>query len=162
MGPHFDRLLEESESLPLGNRAALARVAALCGDAGKRASRRFSSGWRTAPTREASPVCLSCARRIVLGWTHADLGAELAGRWSYPLSLSTSIREHDLEEPSTALAAVVHVADRLMRPGGDRVEAPAEPSHAALALAGIGDLEQARACLQLLLDAQERFDLRVA
>jgi len=46
--------------------------------------------------------------------------------------------------------------------GGDRVEAPAEPSHAALALAGIGDLEQARACLQLLLDAQERFDLRVA
>lgn len=273
MGPHFDRLLEQSESLPLGNRAALARVAALCSDAAAsaegvaleaardegfaalliRLANSAHSGsvtrvseLRTAVARlglrlvqslaVAAPglrllegpndglqdarltlhrhavrtglaarmlapdsvdpedalaagllhniglnlvslcasdlfrVALDAAaagqqlrdvEEIVLGWTHAELGAQLAGRWSYPVSLSKAILEHDIEEPTTTLAAVVHVADRLVRQAGVGIEAPIEPSTTALDLAHIGDLAQARGRLQLLLDAQERFDLHV-
>jgi HD-like signal output (HDOD) protein len=95
---------------------------------------------------------------VVFGFTHAELGGKLAGRWSYPLSLTTAILEHDAEEPTTPLAAVVQVADRLVREAGIGVEAPVEPSSAALDLACVADLEQARTRLRLLLDAQERFD----
>jgi HD-like signal output (HDOD) protein len=98
---------------------------------------------------------------VVFGFTHAELGGRVAGRWSYPLSLSTAILEHDVGDPTTPLAAVVHVADRLVRQAGIGVEAATDPLPAALALSRIGDLAQARARLQLLLDAQERFDLHV-
>jgi HD-like signal output (HDOD) protein len=274
MSSHLERLLEESESLPLGNRAALARVAALCGDASAtaegvaleaardegfaalliRLANSAASGsatrvseLRTAVARLglrlvqslaiAAPglrlldgpndglldarrtlhrhavrtglaarmlapatvdaedalaagllhnlglnlvslcasdlfrVALDAAaagqqlrdiEEILLGWTHAELGARLAERWSYPVSLTTAILEHDAEEPTTPLSAVVHVADRLVRQAGVGVEAPVEPSRAALDLACIGDLAQARTRLQLLLDAQERFDLHAA
>jgi HD-like signal output (HDOD) protein len=274
MASHLERLLEETESLPLGNRLALSRVAALCGDPSASAegvaleaardegfaallirlanSAHSGSATRVSELRTAvarlglrlvqslaiaSPglrllegpndglidarqalhrhavrtglaarmlapssvdaeetlvagllhniglnVISLCAtdlfrvaldsaaagrqlrdvEEIVLGWTHAELGAQLAVRWSYPVSLSTAILEHDAEEPTTTLAAVVHVADRLVRQAGIGVEAPLEPSRAALELACIGDLAQARARLQLLLEAQERFDLHAA
>jgi hypothetical protein len=65
----LDQLLDRSDALPLGDRAGLGRIVALCDDRsataeglrsrrrGTRASRRSSSGSRTAPTREASPAC---------------------------------------------------------------------------------------------------------
>jgi HD-like signal output (HDOD) protein len=99
---------------------------------------------------------------ILLGFTHAELGARLAERWSYPLPLATAILEHDADAPSTPLAAIVQVADRLVREAGIGVEAPVEPTSAAVDLACIGDLDAARERLRLLLDAQERFDSRLA
>lgn len=94
----------------------------------------------------------------VFGFTHGELGAHLAGRWSYPPALARAILEHDAEVPTMPLAAVVHVADRLVRRAGIGVEPPVDPSPAALELACVGDLADAAARLQLLLDAQERFD----
>jgi len=94
----------------------------------------------------------------LLGCTHAQLGAELARRWSYPPALCGAILEHDSEMPQTPLAAVVHVADRLVRNAGIGVEPKFDASPAALALAGVDDFASAVQRLQFLLDAQERFD----
>jgi len=92
----------------------------------------------------------------LLGFTHAELGARLAERWSYPPELVGAIREHDA--PTTELAAVVHVADRLVRLSGVGVEARLGPDPDALELAGVAELEPTRVRLQVLLDAQERFE----
>jgi HD-like signal output (HDOD) protein len=118
--------------------------------------------FRVALDAAAAGQQLRDVEEIFLGWTHAELGARLAGRWSYPVSLSTAILEHDAEQPTTALAAVVHVADCLVRQAGVGIEAPIDPIPTALALAFIGDVTQARDRLQLLLDARERFDLHAA
>jgi HD-like signal output (HDOD) protein len=273
MAPNLDRLLEEAESLPLGNRAALVRIAALCDDPAASAegvaleaardesfaallirlanSAHSGSATRVTELRTAvarlglrlvqslavaapglrlldrrhdgldaarhelhrhavrtglgarllAPagvdpedalvagllqnmglnILSACApdhfrlaldaaaagrqmsdvEEIVFGFSHAELGGRLADRWSYPASLATAIREHDMDDPTSPLAAAVQVADRLVRRAGIGVEAPVDPSPGALALAQVGDLERASVALQLLLDAQERFDLHV-
>lgn len=91
-------------------------------------------------------------------FTHAELGARLAERWSYPRALADAIHEHDSDAPTTQLAAVVHVADRLVRQAGIGVEPAADPAPAALELAGVASLTQARERLEPLLAAQDRFD----
>jgi hypothetical protein len=65
------------------------------------------------------------------------------------------------DRSATPLAAVVHVADRLVRRAGSGVEPVVEPTPSALDLACVFDLDAASARLQPLLDAQERFDSRV-
>jgi HD-like signal output (HDOD) protein len=62
----------------------------------------------------------------LLGTTHAELGAELAARWSYPPLLVDAIREHDLAEPTTRMAQVVRAADLMTRMSGQGIE-PVEP-----------------------------------
>jgi HD-like signal output (HDOD) protein len=67
----------------------------------------------------------------LLGVTHAELGAALAERWSYPPLLVDAIREHDLVEPTSRMAQVVRAADLLTRMSGHGVEA-VEPMAAEL------------------------------
>jgi HD-like signal output (HDOD) protein len=87
----------------------------------------------------------------LFGFTHAELGAMLGKTWGYPDSLVEAIRDHDAPFPSSPLAALVQVADLLVRSSGLGVEAPAEPSQAVAALAGI-ETDRARIRVELLLD----------
>jgi HD-like signal output (HDOD) protein len=55
--------------------------------------------------------------RQVLGTTHAELGASLAERWSFPSDLVSMIRLHDGEVADTELTpqvCCVHLSDRLV------------------------------------------------
>ncbi len=51
----------------------------------------------------------------VFGFTHAELGGVLGRAWKYPDALVIAIGDHDREMPSTPLAALVAVADLLVR-----------------------------------------------
>jgi HD-like signal output (HDOD) protein len=97
----------------------------------------------------------------VLGFTHAELGALLAKRWSYPAQLVAAIGQHDLDEPSDRLAAVVHVADLMIREAGVGIEAPSPVPPRVAALA---DLELAGILRRVepLLAAQDRLEERMA
>jgi HD-like signal output (HDOD) protein len=96
----------------------------------------------------------------VLGFTHAELGALIAERWSYPRELVDVIRGHDAEDPGTQLGAVLRLADLLVRWMGVGVEPPEQPSFETLALVGI-DVETARRLLHPVLEAQDRLDARM-
>ena len=98
------------------------------------------------------------AERAKVGITHAEIGARLAERWSYPGALAEAIREHDSDTPTTRLGAVVHVADRLVRRAGTGVEPVVDPTLPALELARVANLPLAEARLEALLAAQDRFD----
>lgn len=98
------------------------------------------------------------SERAEIGFTHAELRARLAERWSYPRALADAIHEHDSDAPTTQLAAVVHVADRLVRQAGIGVEPAVDRAPAALELAGVASLTQAQERLEPLLAAQDRFD----
>ncbi|MFL5963048.1 MAG: HDOD domain-containing protein [Gaiellaceae bacterium] len=95
----------------------------------------------------------------VLGFTHSALGARLAEGWSYPVELTMAIRDHDSGCPENELGAVVELADVLVRAYGVGVEAP-RPLPALLPASTAG-LERAEAQLQTLLEAQDRFDVRM-
>jgi HD-like signal output (HDOD) protein len=60
----------------------------------------------------------------LLGVTHAELGALVTERWSYPPLLVAAIREHDFTDPESALARTVRLADLVTRRSGCGVEAP--------------------------------------
>jgi HD-like signal output (HDOD) protein len=98
------------------------------------------------------------AERAEVGFTHAELGARLAERWSYPTALVDAIHEHGSDAPTTQLAAVVHVADRLVRRAGIGIEPAVDPAPAALELARVANLAEAEERLEPLLAAQDRFD----
>jgi HD-like signal output (HDOD) protein len=100
------------------------------------------------------------AETELLGFTHADLGGELAERWQYPPALVDAIRDHDMLVPQSNLAALVQVADLLVRESGCGVEPPREPSPGVCELAGVR-LERARELLAPLLEAQDRLDTRM-
>ena len=59
-----------------------------------------------------------------LGFTHAELGALVAERWSYPLSLVVAIRDHDTPDAPSALARLVRLCDLLARESGVGIEPP--------------------------------------
>jgi HD-like signal output (HDOD) protein len=110
------------------------------------------------PQLFAAAVANIDSERAEIGFTHAELGARLAERWSYPRALADAIHEHDSDAPTTQLAAVVHVADRLVRQAGIGVEPAVDPTPAALELAGVASLTEAQERLEPLLAAQDRFD----
>jgi HD-like signal output (HDOD) protein len=83
------------------------------------------------------------AERRLFGFSHPELGALLAESWSFPPPLVTAIREHADERPSTSLAALIQIADLLVRSAGIGVELAVEPSPAVAATAGL-DLDEAR------------------
>jgi HD-like signal output (HDOD) protein len=58
----------------------------------------------------------------IFGFSHAELGASLAERWSYPLDLVVAIRDHDSPRPETALTALVQAADVLVLECGAGIE----------------------------------------
>ena len=91
----------------------------------------------------------------VFGFTHAELGQLLARAWKYPDALVVAIGEHDREMPSTPLAALVAVADLLVRESGVGIEPPCEIGVRLARRAGL-DLERARPKAQrvLQLDAE--------
>jgi HD-like signal output (HDOD) protein len=95
----------------------------------------------------------------IFGFSHAELGAVLAERWSYPLDLVVAIRDHDGAQPETLLAQTVQAADLLVRSFGVGIEAP-RPLEEAVHLPGL-DLERARARVEELVAAQDRFDEHV-
>src|SRR5205823_9114188 len=67
-----------------------------------------------------------------LGFSHAELGALLAERWSYPLPRVHAIRDHDAEYPASELALVVRISDLLVREIGCGIEPPDPAALAAL------------------------------
>lgn len=95
------------------------------------------------------------AEDSIFGFSHADLGAMLAERWSYPTELVIAIRDHDSPDPQTPLAHAVQVADLLVRAHGVGVEPPRELVH--VHLPGL-DLAAAHERLGELIGAQDRFD----
>jgi HD-like signal output (HDOD) protein len=92
----------------------------------------------------------------IFGFSHADLGALLAERWSYPLELVVAIRDHDSPAPQTALAGLVQVCDVLVRRAGVGIEPerelprrlPPPTPNLAFAASRVTDL----------VAAQDRFD----
>ena len=80
----------------------------------------------------------------VFGFTHAELGGLLGRAWKYPDALVIAIGDHDREMPSTPLAALVGVADLLVRENGVGIEPPCEVGVRLARRAGL-DLERARA-----------------
>lgn len=97
--------------------------------------------WATARCSPASPRCATTARQPPRAWLE-------------------SARDEDFAAvaPATPLAAVVHVADRLVRKAGIGVEPVVDPTRDAIELACVFDLTAAAARLQSLREAQERFD----
>jgi HD-like signal output (HDOD) protein len=92
----------------------------------------------------------------IFGFSHADLGALLAERWSYPLDLVVAIRDHDAPAPQTALGALVQIADVLVRRLDVGIE-PARELPRRVLLPGL-DLEAAGGRVADLVAAQDRFD----
>ena len=83
-------------------------------------------GLRRAIELAAEGTPLSETEPEIFGFTHAELGGMLAREWSYPEFLVVAIEEHDSPEPSSPLAALVQVADLLVRESGIGVEPPLE------------------------------------
>jgi HD-like signal output (HDOD) protein len=92
----------------------------------------------------------------IFGFSHADLGALLAERWSYPLDLVVAIRDHDAPSPQTALGALVQVCDVLVRKLGVGIEPERELSREVRL--PTPDLATAEARVTDLVAAQDRFD----
>jgi HD-like signal output (HDOD) protein len=92
----------------------------------------------------------------IFGFSHADLGALLAERWSYPLDLVVAIRDHDSPAPQTALGSLVQVCDVVVRSLGVGIE-PVRELPAGLTLPTL-DLAAATARVTDLVAAQDRFD----
>lgn len=97
----------------------------------------------------------------VLGFTHAELGAMLASRWAYPPELVQAIAEHDADEPSTQLAALIQVADLAVRTVGIGIESPVPVRPEVARLARV-ELDVVADRLAPLLAAQERLEQRMA
>jgi hypothetical protein len=82
------------------------------------------------------------------------LGGLLGRAWKYPDALVIAIGDHDRETPSTPLAALVAVADLLVRQNGVGIEPPCEVGVRLARRAGL-DLERAREkARHLLLDGE--------
>jgi mannose/fructose/N-acetylgalactosamine-specific phosphotransferase system component IIC len=64
-----------------------------------------------------------------------------------------AIREHADERPTTPLAALVQVADLLVRSAGVGIEPPADPSADVASIAGI-DLGDARELAALVVESR--------
>ncbi|HEY1370803.1 MAG TPA: HDOD domain-containing protein [Gaiellaceae bacterium] len=95
----------------------------------------------------------------LFGFSHAELGALLAERWSFPLTLVEAIRDHDSPNPANEFGWLVQVSDILVRSYGVGVEAPRELPN-SLPEPAIG-LERAQHQLRTLLEAQDRLDARM-
>ena len=92
-----------------------------------------------------------------LGFTHTELGGLVSGGWGYPPELVAAIVEHDAQHPATTLAALVQVADLLVRESGPTFEPPRPLPTPAFALLGI-DCFAARDRVRPLIDEQLRLD----
>lgn len=92
-----------------------------------------------------------------LGFSHAELGARLAERWSYPAELVETIRLHADPVPGDRLAALIRVADLLVREHGIGVEAAGEVTPELLAAAGV-TVSNVRAWVAPLLEEHDRAD----
>jgi HD-like signal output (HDOD) protein len=98
------------------------------------------------------------AEDSIFGFSHAELGAMLAERWSYPAELVIAIRDHDSPDPQTPLAQAVQLADLLVRAHGVGVEPPRDLQQVVVP-DGV-DLALAHDRLGELIAAQDRFDAR--
>jgi putative nucleotidyltransferase with HDIG domain len=76
------------------------------------AHERFAAVWKTA---QGNGDELIQAERTTFGFDHADLGAEVAHRWKFPLAIEDAIRYHYQTEcqPFQILTGVVQVARAL-------------------------------------------------
>jgi HD-like signal output (HDOD) protein len=79
-------------------------------------------GLRRALAAAAPGLPLWALEQEVFGFRHAELGGRLARQWRYPDYLVAAIEEHDAEMPSSPLAALIQVADLLVRERGVGVE----------------------------------------
>jgi HD-like signal output (HDOD) protein len=109
------------------------------------------SGFRRLLDAAAEAEQLPDAELRLFGFTHPELGGLLAESWSFPPTLVAAIREHADERPATRLAALVQVADLLVRDAGIGVEPAAEPSADVARIAGL-DLDEARELAERVLE----------
>jgi HD-like signal output (HDOD) protein len=109
----------------------------------------FARVLRTAETAAA----MAGAEREVFGFTHGDLGVLMGKAWAYPDALLSAIEDHDSPEPSAPLAALVQVADLLVREAGIGIEPQGQLDPRVADIAGI-DLDRARARARFLLGYQ--------
>jgi HD-like signal output (HDOD) protein len=98
------------------------------------------------------------AEESIFGFSHAELGAMLAERWSYPGELVLAIRDHDSPTPETELGKVVQVADLLVRAHGVGIEPARELTEIVLPEI---DLATAYHRVGELIAGQDRFDAHV-
>jgi HD-like signal output (HDOD) protein len=87
----------------------------------------------------------------LFGFTHAQLGGLLARRWCYPDSLIEAIEDHAEERPGSQLAALVRVADLVVREAGFGIEPPRPHDPELLRLAGVDDQQAFVAVTSLLV-----------
>jgi HD-like signal output (HDOD) protein len=87
----------------------------------------------------------------LFGFTHPQLGGLLARRWCYPDTLVEAIEDHAEERPRTQLAALVQVADLLVREAGFGIEPPRAHEPELLRLAGVDDQQAFVAAMSLLV-----------
>jgi len=108
----------------------------------------------------AEGVRLPDAERWHLGFTHAELGARLAERWSYPDTLVEAIADQSVDRPPrNRFCALVRVADALIREHGIGIEPPILLDPAVYDGAGV-EPGRARAWLEPVLISYERVELR--
>jgi putative nucleotidyltransferase with HDIG domain len=55
------------------------------------------------------------AERVLLGITHAEVGAMVAEQWNFPEPLGNAIRDHHAVAPSDFLTGVIQLSDLLVR-----------------------------------------------
>jgi HD-like signal output (HDOD) protein len=107
-------------------------------------------GLRRALAAAAPGLPLWALEQEVFGFGHAELGGRLAREWRYPDYLVAAIEEHDAEMPSSPLAALIQVADLLVRERGVGVEPAMDIDPAVARMARIVP-EQASARTRWLL-----------
>jgi len=90
----------------------------------------FPETYRLVVAHQREHGCpLHVSERVVLGITHADVGARLAHRWHFPEPLVAAVAHHHTLEVRLPLVDVVHVADVLatalmLGDGGDGMVTP--------------------------------------
>jgi HD-like signal output (HDOD) protein len=113
------------------------------------------SGFRKVMEAAATGEQLPEVEHRLFGFSHPELGALLGESWGYPTELVTVIREHADEHPSTQLAALVQVADLLVRAAGMGVEPPRLLSPAVAATAGVDPVAASDVATRLLSPVEE-------
>jgi HD-like signal output (HDOD) protein len=119
------------------------------------------SGFRKLLEASARGEQLAEVEARLFGFTHAELGALLGKTWGYPDSLVVAIRQHDAPLPTDPLAALIQVADLLVRSAGFGIEPAIEPSPAVAALAGV-EIDRARIRVELLLEVGDSRSIETA
>jgi HD-like signal output (HDOD) protein len=124
---------------------------------------RLGNGYsRMMEKAKAGAIADYVAEREALGFTHADIGFELACRWNLPERLRLPILYHnepDLAEPSSALADIIHVADVLYWRSQDENGNNVTPNESAFERLGLESLSSFEQLVETMLAHQRELEI---